>query len=160
MSVAVGTVRPMDRRATDQRSARGRAGEDAALGVYERRGFALVARNWRCPLGELDDVAGEHVALTEDLARRTLRDPDEYVRAWAIQLVCGPAFRLPSGVRHAHIPAWLEKELVRMGTSDPSPVVRLYLASAMQRAPDKTAWQLAGSWRNTAKIATTATCRI
>jgi putative endonuclease len=33
---------------------RGRAGEDAALRVYERRGFALVARNWRCQLGELD----------------------------------------------------------------------------------------------------------
>jgi len=41
---------------TDERTARGRAGEDAALGVYERRGFALVARNWRCHLGELDLV--------------------------------------------------------------------------------------------------------
>jgi putative endonuclease len=40
----------------DRRSERGRTGEDAALRVYERRGFALVARNWRCPLGELDLV--------------------------------------------------------------------------------------------------------
>ena len=39
---------------TDRRSERGRIGEDAALRVYERRGFALVARNWRCSLGELD----------------------------------------------------------------------------------------------------------
>lgn len=39
---------------TDRRSERGRIGEDAALGVYERRGFALVARNWRCSFGELD----------------------------------------------------------------------------------------------------------
>jgi putative endonuclease len=39
---------------TDRRSERGRTGEDAALRVYERRGFALVARNWRCRLGELD----------------------------------------------------------------------------------------------------------
>lgn len=31
-------------------------GEDAALRVYEARGYALVARNWRCPLGELDLV--------------------------------------------------------------------------------------------------------
>lgn len=46
----------MGRQATDERSVRGRAGEDAALRVYERRGFALVARNWRCPLGELDLV--------------------------------------------------------------------------------------------------------
>ena len=40
--------------ATDRRSERGRLGEDAALRVYERRGFALVARNWRCSFGELD----------------------------------------------------------------------------------------------------------
>ena len=46
----------MSRPTTDERTARGRAGEDAALGVYERRGFALVARNWRCHLGELDLV--------------------------------------------------------------------------------------------------------
>jgi putative endonuclease len=41
---------------TEERTARGRAGEDAALGVYEGQGFALVARNWRCHLGELDLV--------------------------------------------------------------------------------------------------------
>jgi putative endonuclease len=38
------------------RSSRGRDGEDAALRVYLRRGFRVVARNWRCPLGELDLV--------------------------------------------------------------------------------------------------------
>ena len=40
----------------DGRLARGRAGEEAALGVYLRRGFSVVARNWSCPLGELDLV--------------------------------------------------------------------------------------------------------
>ena len=38
----------------DDRAARGRAGEEAALAVYRRCGFHEVARNWRCPLGELD----------------------------------------------------------------------------------------------------------
>ena len=42
--------------AIDERSSRGRAGEDAALRVYERRGFRVVARNWRCRLGEIDLV--------------------------------------------------------------------------------------------------------
>jgi putative endonuclease len=42
--------------ATDHRSSRGRAGEDAALAAYHRRGFRVVARNWRCPLGEIDLV--------------------------------------------------------------------------------------------------------
>ncbi len=31
-------------------------GEEAALHVYERNGYALLARNWRCELGELDLV--------------------------------------------------------------------------------------------------------
>jgi putative endonuclease len=44
---------------TDRRSERGRTGEDAALRVYEGRGFALVARNWRCRLGEIDLIAQE-----------------------------------------------------------------------------------------------------
>jgi putative endonuclease len=42
--------------AVDLRAARGRAGEDAAACVYERRGFVVVARNWRCAVGELDLV--------------------------------------------------------------------------------------------------------
>lgn len=34
----------------------GRKGEDAALALYRQAGYALVARNWRCRLGELDLV--------------------------------------------------------------------------------------------------------
>jgi putative endonuclease len=41
---------------TDPRRERGGTGEDAALAVYVRRGYRLVARNWRCKLGELDLV--------------------------------------------------------------------------------------------------------
>ena len=37
-----------------ERAATGHSGEDAALGVYVRRGYRIVARNWRCRLGELD----------------------------------------------------------------------------------------------------------
>jgi putative endonuclease len=40
----------------DERSERGRAGEDAAQQVYERCGYVVLARNWRCALGELDLV--------------------------------------------------------------------------------------------------------
>lgn len=42
----------------------GAAGEDAAMRHLQGRGYAIVARNYRCPLGELDLVA---------------RDGDEYV---------------------------------------------------------------------------------
>jgi len=67
--------------------------------------------------------------FNSDLARATLKDPDEYVRAWAIQL----ATEASTGV---------EDELIRLAKDDPSPVVRLYLASAVQRVSDETAWKL------------------
>jgi putative endonuclease len=41
---------------SDARSALGARGEQAALDLYRRRGFSLVARNWRCSLGEVDLV--------------------------------------------------------------------------------------------------------
>ena len=34
----------------------GSRGEDAAADAYRRRGYRVVARNWRCGLGELDLV--------------------------------------------------------------------------------------------------------
>lgn len=38
----------------DVRSDLGARGERAALDLYLRRGFTLVANNWRCSLGEID----------------------------------------------------------------------------------------------------------
>ena len=32
----------------------GSRGEDAAADAYRRRGYRILARNWRCALGELD----------------------------------------------------------------------------------------------------------
>jgi len=39
-----------------ERPTLGSIGEDAALRWYRDRGYKVVARNWRCPLGELDLV--------------------------------------------------------------------------------------------------------
>jgi putative endonuclease len=41
---------------SDVRSVLGARGEQAALDLYRRRGFTLVARNWRCSIGEIDLV--------------------------------------------------------------------------------------------------------
>ena len=47
----------------DARGQRGRAGEDAALALYMRRGFTEVARNWRCRAGEIDIVVAREGLL-------------------------------------------------------------------------------------------------
>lgn len=55
------------------RRARGRWGEDLAAREYRRRGFELLARNWSCPLGELDLVLRRErlIVFCEVKARRT-----------------------------------------------------------------------------------------
>jgi putative endonuclease len=57
MDLPVTDLPESDPAAKDERSSsRGRRGEDATVRTYERRGYRVVARNWRCPLGELDLV--------------------------------------------------------------------------------------------------------
>jgi putative membrane-bound dehydrogenase-like protein len=55
---------------------------------------------------------------------------DEYVRAWAIQLACENGKPSPS----------VMQRMVAMAKDDPSPVVRLYLASALQRVAVPERW--------------------
>ena len=56
----------------DQRRALGQAGESLAARELERRGYRIVARNWRCPIGEIDIVAehGEALVFVEVRTRR------------------------------------------------------------------------------------------
>jgi putative membrane-bound dehydrogenase-like protein len=61
-----------------------------------------------------------------------LDDADEHVRAWAIQLLC-----------EAQPPAEALRRFVELAADDPSPVVRLYLASALQRLPIDDRWSIA-----------------
>jgi putative heme-binding domain-containing protein len=62
-----------------------------------------------------------------------LSDSDEYMRSWAIQLLCED--KKPS---EGAVTAF-----VKMAKEDKSPVVRLYLASALQRMNEKSAWEIA-----------------
>lgn len=61
-----------------------------------------------------------------------LDDDQPYMRAWAVQLLCED-FQISDAV--------VEK-MVTLAASDPSPIVRLYLAAASQRVPLETRWQL------------------
>lgn len=51
----------------------GRWGEDLAAAWYVRRGYRVLARNWRCPIGEIDLVVGRGrlVVVAEVKARRS-----------------------------------------------------------------------------------------
>ncbi len=72
--------------------------------------------------------------LTEEVALPQLKNPDAYVRAWTIQLLAenqNPTVNLSADQ---------VAEYKRLAASDPSPVVRLYLASALQRAPVDQRW--------------------
>jgi putative endonuclease len=58
---------------TDRPTVRlGRDGEAAALEWYRRQGYTLVARNWRCSIGELDLIMtrGGELVICEVKARR------------------------------------------------------------------------------------------
>lgn len=41
----------------------GRRGEEAAARFLERRGYDIVARNWTCPIGEVDIIARDESTL-------------------------------------------------------------------------------------------------
>jgi putative endonuclease len=51
----------------------GQQGEDLAAAWYRRHGYTIAARNWRCPLGEIDLVARRRrlVVISEVKTRRS-----------------------------------------------------------------------------------------
>jgi putative membrane-bound dehydrogenase-like protein len=61
-----------------------------------------------------------------------LRDSNEFVRGWAVQLITEQTGYAPQ----------FESQFQNLAKNDPSPVVRRYLASAVQRMPDEVAWPL------------------
>lgn len=75
-----------------------------------------------------------HVAggVSKTNALQKLKRPHEFVRAWTIQLLCEDKQVSPEVL----------KEFVRLAREDQSPVVRLYLASAMQRLPVEDRWDV------------------
>jgi putative membrane-bound dehydrogenase-like protein len=69
-----------------------------------------------------------------DALAESLRDRDEYVRAWAVQLLTEDRKVSPAAL----------DRFARMAREDSSPVVRLYLAAALQRLDPPSRWAIAG----------------
>ncbi|HEY8503167.1 MAG TPA: family 16 glycoside hydrolase, partial [Gemmataceae bacterium] len=72
--------------------------------------------------------------LPDELVAKLLGDPSPYVRGWAVQLALDrEGFRPP--------PKLLSR-FAEMARGDDSPVVRLYLAAALQRLPLEARWDI------------------
>ena len=73
------------------------------------------------------------VGVSEEIALKNLiRKNYEYLRAWTIQLVC----------EDKEVSDALLNQFVHLAREDRSPVVRLYLASALQRLPVDKRWKV------------------
>jgi putative endonuclease len=63
----------------------GQRGEDIAVACLRRSGYAIVARNWRCAVGEIDIIArdGECLVFVEVRTRRgdAYGSPEESITA-------------------------------------------------------------------------------
>jgi putative membrane-bound dehydrogenase-like protein len=70
-------------------------------------------------------------AFTEEIALKLLHKSGEFVRAWTIQLLA----------ENDNVSAVVLKQFAQMAATDKSPVVRLYLASALQRIPPDQRWE-------------------
>lgn len=117
------------RRLLQERAAAG--GDMTAVHTELRRIFAEhpeVTRQLRA-LWALHVTGG----LTPAFLTAQLEHPSEYVRAWAVQLLCED--RAP--------PAPALERFARLAAMDPSPLVRLYLASALQRIEPAQRWTIA-----------------
>jgi putative membrane-bound dehydrogenase-like protein len=68
---------------------------------------------------------------TEGLSE-LLNDKDEYIRAWAIQLLC----------EDKEVSGHTLGRFVDMANSEKSPVVRMYLAAALQRIENDSRWKI------------------
>jgi hypothetical protein len=70
--------------------------------------------------------------LSEEIALSLLGSKEEHLRAWTIQLVC--EVKTPG--------AEIGRKFLALARNDPSPIVRLYLASAAQRMALDDRWPI------------------
>ena len=84
--------------------------------------------------------------LKTDRLVEFLDHEDEYVRAWAIQFLCDHSsihsFQTAATAKRPVVDRAVHGKLASMASKDASPVVRLYLASALGRLPFDDRWAI------------------
>ncbi|MCZ6675348.1 MAG: c-type cytochrome, partial [Verrucomicrobia bacterium] len=116
------------RRLLNERATRGELSPDTKNKLQDMATTHVDASRRLRGLWALHAIDG----LEDSLAKKLLQDENEYVRAWTIQLLTG----------NRDVSRSLRSRFLTMAKKDSSPVVRLYLASAIQRVPAATGWKL------------------
>jgi putative membrane-bound dehydrogenase-like protein len=80
--------------------------------------------------------------ISPDDAGRWVQDPDELVRAWTVQTFFENSAVLFSVPQLEQLADNGAQALARLAASDPSPVVRRFVASAAQRVPVDRRWEI------------------
>ena len=84
--------------------------------------------------------------LEESQLRQLLDHGDEYIRAWAIQLLCNDstlsAFHFDPESDQSPVSRQTLRKFEAMAESDDSKIVRLYLAAALARLPFDQRWEI------------------
>jgi hypothetical protein len=70
--------------------------------------------------------------VSEEVALSLLNSKEEHIRAWTVQLICET--KTPG--------AEVRRKFTELARTDPSPIVRLYLASAAQRMSLDDRWPI------------------
>ena len=120
------------------RRARGSLHERASKGAVNEETHIQLRKhleNQSDPGRKLRALWALHVTggVTHEHLIDLLASEHEYIRAWAIQLLC----------EDMHPGDTALEKFVSMARKDSSPVVRLYLASALQRVPEASSWKIA-----------------
>ena len=110
-------------------------------------GTDLSSYKQATPALRLRHLWANHAAggLDPDVARLAIEDADPHVRGWAIRLALEEIEeQAPEKVRNGKHASRLVifDRLRALATSDPSPVVRLAIASALQRMPLEDRWPI------------------
>ncbi|HUY76017.1 MAG TPA: YraN family protein [Ktedonobacterales bacterium] len=112
------------------RATLGAAGERLAASWLEDHGYRILARNWRCPYGELDLIAEQDGALiaVEVKTRRgtVMGAPEEAVTPTKQR-------RLIASMQ-TYVQEWLEARRAELGRYPPEPAWRIDVV-AVQLAP-------------------------
>jgi putative membrane-bound dehydrogenase-like protein len=117
------------RRILQERAAKGNGKEMQEV----HTALKSMLRNSQSDVHQLRALWTLHVTdgLTEETALPLLESSHEFVRAWTIQLLA----------ENKKVSDAALKKLAGMAAKDPSPVVRLYIASALQRVEPARRWE-------------------